>query len=83
MIKEGWGSWMWCGVMHVFCIPAEADLWVAHFECSLSLLCLQAVAEMGPVGLVTRGLPLRIVMIGALTGAQWAIYDSFKVVLGQ
>ncbi|KAF6135796.1 hypothetical protein GIB67_017170 [Kingdonia uniflora] len=29
-------------------------------------------------GLFTRGLPLRIVMIGTLTGAQWGIYDAFK-----
>lgn len=29
-----------------------------------------------------NGLPVRIVMIGTLTGAQWLIYDSFKVFLG-
>jgi solute carrier family 25 phosphate transporter 3 len=29
-----------------------------------------------------NGLPVRIVMIGTLTGAQWLIYDSFKVALG-
>jgi hypothetical protein len=32
---------------------------------------------MGLWGLCTRGLPLRIVMIGTLTGAQWGIYDFF------
>lgn len=29
-----------------------------------------------------NGLPVRIIMIGTLTGAQWLIYDSFKVFLG-
>ncbi len=34
------------------------------------------------VALCTRGLPLRIVMIGTLTGLQWGIYDAFKVYVG-
>lgn len=29
-----------------------------------------------------NGLPLRIVQIGVLTGAQWFLYDTFKVTLG-
>ncbi|GJY27662.1 mitochondrial phosphate carrier protein 3, mitochondrial [Tanacetum coccineum] len=37
-----------------------------------------AVKKLGLWGLFTRGLPLRIVMIGTLTGAQWGIYDAFK-----
>ncbi|XP_047981401.1 mitochondrial phosphate carrier protein 3, mitochondrial [Salvia hispanica] len=41
-----------------------------------------AVKKIGVVGLFTRGLPLRIVMIGTLTGAQWGIYDAFKVFVG-
>ncbi|KAL8042686.1 hypothetical protein ABFX02_09G069400 [Erythranthe guttata] len=40
------------------------------------------VGDLGLVGLCTRGLPLRIVMIGTLTGAQWGIYDAFKVSVG-
>lgn len=31
---------------------------------------------------VWNGLPVRIVMIGTLTGFQWLIYDSFKVYVG-
>lgn len=31
---------------------------------------------------VWNGLPVRIVMIGTLTGFQWLIYDSFKVYMG-
>ncbi|KAG6401850.1 hypothetical protein SASPL_138718 [Salvia splendens] len=41
-----------------------------------------AVNKLGIMGLCTRGLPLRIVMIGTLTGAQWGIYDAFKVFVG-
>jgi solute carrier family 25 phosphate transporter 3 len=29
-----------------------------------------------------NGLGVRIIMIGTLTGAQWLIYDTFKVFLG-
>ncbi|KAF3435308.1 hypothetical protein FNV43_RR22395 [Rhamnella rubrinervis] len=38
--------------------------------------------EDGFAGLFTRGLPLRILMIGTLTGTQWVIYDAFKVFVG-
>ncbi|KAI3686341.1 hypothetical protein L1987_80015 [Smallanthus sonchifolius] len=41
-----------------------------------------AVKKLGLWGLFTRGLPLRIIMIGSLTGVQWGIYDSFKVYVG-
>ncbi|EAY98113.1 hypothetical protein OsI_20029 [Oryza sativa Indica Group] len=41
-----------------------------------------AVKNLGLWGLFTRGLPLRILMIGILTGTQWVIYDSFKVMVG-
>lgn len=44
--------------------------------------CCQAVKKLGVLGMFTRGLPLRIVMIGTLTGAQWGIYDAFKVFVG-
>ncbi|KAJ0785363.1 putative mitochondrial phosphate carrier protein Pic2/Mir1 [Helianthus annuus] len=43
---------------------------------------MQAIKKIGLVGLFTRGLPLRIFMIGTLTGAQWGIYDAFKVFVG-
>ncbi|KAL6996860.1 Mitochondrial phosphate carrier protein 3, mitochondrial [Sarracenia purpurea var. burkii] len=41
-----------------------------------------AVKNLGVWGLFTRGLPLRIFMIGTLTGAQWGIYDACKVFFG-
>jgi solute carrier family 25 phosphate transporter 3 len=34
---------------------------------------------MGWFNLFTRGLPLRIVMIGTLTGLQWGIYDACEM----
>eukprot|EP01018_Ginkgo_biloba_P022703 Gb_16849 [translate_table: standard] len=40
------------------------------------------IKKMGVVALFTRGLPLRILMVGTLTGAQWGIYDAFKVFTG-
>ncbi|CAA7396333.1 unnamed protein product [Spirodela intermedia] len=40
------------------------------------------VKKLGLWGLFTRGLPLRIVIIGTLTAAQWVIYDAFKVFVG-
>ena len=55
-------------------LPASG-LW-SHQMCSLTegWCCRTA--------LFTRGLPLRIVMIGTLTGLQWGIYDAFKVYVG-
>jgi hypothetical protein len=38
--------------------------------------------QMGWWNLCTRGLPLRIIMVGTLTGLQWGIYDAFKVYSG-
>ncbi|KAJ5965442.1 mitochondrial phosphate carrier protein [Penicillium waksmanii] len=37
--------------------------------------------DIGFVGL-WNGLPVRIVMVGTLTGLQWMIYDSFKIFMG-
>jgi len=40
------------------------------------------VNEVGLKKLCTAGLPVRILMIGTLTGLQWWIYDTFKTVFG-
>ncbi|KAG2413799.1 mitochondrial phosphate carrier protein [Aspergillus terreus] len=37
--------------------------------------------DIGFMGL-WNGLPVRIIMIGTLTGLQWMIYDSFKIFMG-
>lgn len=58
-----------------FYVSAATDL-VSFF------LVLQAVKKLGLWGMFTRGLPLRIFMIGTLTGAQWVIYDAVKVLAG-
>lgn len=42
----------------------------------------QIAKEVGPMRLMTAGLPTRILMIGTLTGLQWWIYDTFKTVFG-
>ncbi|ERN06915.1 hypothetical protein AMTR_s00005p00259250 [Amborella trichopoda] len=41
-----------------------------------------AIAKVSIASLFTRGLTLRILMVGTLTGAQWGIYDAFKVING-
>jgi hypothetical protein len=46
---------------------------------------LQAISRIyGNIGIrgLFNGLGVRIIMIGTLTGAQWLIYDTFKVLLG-
>eukprot|EP00998_Keelungia_sp_KM082_P006144 NODE_2412_length_1070_cov_98.795334_g2394_i0.p1 GENE.NODE_2412_length_1070_cov_98.795334_g2394_i0~~NODE_2412_length_1070_cov_98.795334_g2394_i0.p1 ORF type:complete len:310 (+),score=79.69 NODE_2412_length_1070_cov_98.795334_g2394_i0:74-1003(+) len=42
----------------------------------------QMASEMGTYNLCTKGLGIRIVMIGTLTGLQWWIYDTFKTNMG-
>jgi len=42
----------------------------------------QIAKEVGAVRLMTAGLPVRILMIGTLTGLQWWIYDTFKTAMG-
>ncbi|KAG0494623.1 hypothetical protein HPP92_005617 [Vanilla planifolia] len=59
-------------IMYKYAIPTPKE------QCGKPLQ-LGAVKKLG---LFTSGLPLRIAMIGTLTGAQWLIYDSFKVFVG-
>ncbi|THF97296.1 hypothetical protein TEA_013051 [Camellia sinensis var. sinensis] len=68
---ESRDSNVWDGKF-VICPPMDN-----HWICNPT-----AVKKIGVLGLFTRGLPLRIVMIGTLTGAQWGIYDAFKVFVG-
>lgn len=71
-------------VAGVFCaiISHPADNLVSFLNNSQGATVGNAVKEIGLFGLFTRGLPLRILMIGTLTGAQWGIYDAFKVLVG-
>ncbi|KAJ9469977.1 Mitochondrial phosphate carrier protein 3 [Diplonema papillatum] len=42
----------------------------------------QIATDVGAYNLATKGLAVRILMIGTLTGLQWWIYDSFKTSVG-
>jgi len=42
----------------------------------------QIASEFGVSNLFTKGLGVRILMIGTLTGLQWWIYDTFKSAMG-
>ncbi|KAG6420778.1 hypothetical protein SASPL_117317 [Salvia splendens] len=68
----------------VFCaaISHPADNLVSFLNNAKGATVADAVSKLGLWGLCTRGLPLRIVMIGTLTGAQWVIYDACKVYFG-
>ncbi|XP_068665907.1 mitochondrial phosphate carrier protein 3, mitochondrial-like [Aristolochia californica] len=68
----------------VFCalVSHPADNLVSFLNNAKGSTVGDAVKKLGLWGLFTRGLPLRIVMIGTLTGAQWVIYDAFKISVG-
>jgi solute carrier family 25 phosphate transporter 3 len=42
----------------------------------------QIASEQGAKNLFTKGIGVRIIMIGTLTGLQWWIYDTFKSAMG-
>ncbi|KAB1217520.1 Mitochondrial phosphate carrier protein 3, mitochondrial [Morella rubra] len=71
-------------VAGVFCavISHPADNLVSFLNNAKGASVGDAVKKLGLWGLCTRGLPLRIIMIGTLTGVQWGIYDAFKVFVG-
>jgi solute carrier family 25 phosphate transporter 3 len=68
----------------IFCavVSHPADNLVSKMNAAKGVPAGEIIKEMGWVALFTRGLPLRIVMIGTLTGLQWGIYDAFKVYVG-
>ncbi|KAJ0248885.1 Mitochondrial phosphate carrier protein 2 [Hirschfeldia incana] len=68
----------------IFCavISHPADNLVSFLNNSKGATVSDAVKKLGLLGMFTRGLPLRIFMIGTLTGAQWVIYDAVKVLAG-
>ncbi|XP_020273671.1 mitochondrial phosphate carrier protein 3, mitochondrial-like isoform X3 [Asparagus officinalis] len=71
-------------VAGVFCavVSHPADNLVSFLNNSKGATVSDAVMKLGLWGLFSRGLTLRILMIGTLTGAQWGIYDAFKVLVG-
>ena len=70
----------------IFCavVSHPADVMVSKVNSdkkateSLGQAVLRIYGNIGFVGL-WNGLPMRIVMVGTLTGFQWLVYDSFKV----
>lgn len=68
----------------VFCaaVSHPADNLVSKLNAQKGASVGDIIREMGWFNLFTRGLPLRIVMVGTLTGLQWGIYDAFKVSVG-
>ncbi|KAK1282463.1 hypothetical protein QJS10_CPB22g00600 [Acorus calamus] len=71
-------------VAGVFCaiVSHPADNLVSFLNNAKDATIGEAVKKLGLWGLFTRGLPLRVVMIGTLTSVQWVIYDAFKVSVG-
>ncbi|GJW40167.1 mitochondrial phosphate carrier protein 3, mitochondrial-like protein [Tanacetum coccineum] len=63
-------------------VSHPADNLVSFLNNSQGATISCAIKKFGLLGLFTRGLPIRILMIGTLTGAQWGIYDAFKVFVG-
>jgi len=49
---------------------------------NLNLVTVQAARRIGIVGLFTRSLPLRVMLVGPLVTAQWFCYDTCKVLSG-
>lgn len=73
----------------IFCavVSHPADVMVSKINSekkateSVGEAILRIYSKIGFAGL-WNGLPVRIAMIGTLTGFQWLIYDSFKVYVG-
>eukprot|EP00891_Asterochloris_glomerata_P001677 jgi/Astpho2/1677/Aster-04108 len=68
----------------VFCavVSQPADNLVSKLNSVKGSTMGSIISEMGWLQLCTRGLPLRIAMVGTLTGLQWGIYDAYKVYVG-
>ena len=69
---------IWAGI---FCavVSHPADNMVSKLNNTKGATVGSVISEMGWMNLFTRGLPLRILMVGTLTGLQWGIYDAYKV----
>ena len=63
-------------------VSQPADNLVSKLSANPNATIASVTNEMGVMGLFTRGLGLRIVMVGTLTGLQWGIYDAYKAYAG-
>lgn len=68
----------------VFCavVSQPADNLVSMLNATKGVTMGELIQQTGWVTLATRGLGIRILMVGTLTGLQWGIYDSYKVYMG-
>lgn len=60
-------------------VSQPADNMVSKLSANPNATMSSVMSEMGMWQLATRGLGLRILMVGTLTGLQWGIYDAYKV----
>ncbi|CAM6124198.1 unnamed protein product [Calypogeia fissa] len=63
-------------------VSNPADNIITHIYNNKGHSVSQAVKEIGWVGLFTRSLPLRIMLVGPLVTAQWFCIDSMKIWMG-
>lgn len=63
-------------------ISNPADNMITAINKRKGLSYVQAAKSIGLVGLFTRSLPLRVMLVGPLVTAQWFCYDSMKVLVG-
>lgn len=63
-------------------VSHPADNLISLLNNSKGSTVRDVIKKIGVVALFTRGLPLRILMVGTLTGTQWGIYDAFKIFTG-
>lgn len=69
-----------CG-LRILSIDSQLAILTTILCCSKPQVS-EIIKEMGIPALFTRGLGLRIFMVGSLTGLQWGIYDAYKVSVG-
>ncbi|PLN84852.1 mitochondrial phosphate carrier protein 2 [Aspergillus taichungensis] len=89
MLSQTGVSFLGGYIAGIFCavVSHPADVMVSKLNAdrkageSASTAVSRIYRNIGFAGL-WNGLPVRIVMLGTLTGFQWLIYDSFKVFLG-
>lgn len=62
--------------------PADNIITQIYKNKSGSLSYAQAARDVGLVGLFTRSLPLRMMIVGPIVACQWFAYDTLKVVFG-
>jgi len=63
-------------------VSQPADTLVSKLNQSPGAALGEVIAKAGGIGGLYKGLGMRIIMVGTLTGLQWWIYDAFKTATG-